>query len=92
MATEHHYVIAYDIMDNKRRRKCAKAAYSFAFGGQKSALETVLPPSELEVLFDELLDAIDPEEDRVHVVRVMPKAILFGKARQLDYEAGAILL
>ena len=92
MATEHHYIIAYDVMDNKRRRKCAKVAYSYALGGQKSVLETVLPKRDLGVLHDELLDSIDPDEDRVHVVKVMPQAVLFGRARQIEYDDGAILL
>ena len=87
-----HYVIAYDVKDNKRRRKCAKTAYGYAFGGQKSALESVLDKSDLSVVSDELLDSIDPEEDRVHVVRVLPRAILMGRAKQLDFEEGVILI
>jgi len=87
-----HYVIAYDVMDNKRRRKCAKVAYSYAFGGQKSALESVLEKRDIGVVSDELLDSIDPKEDRVNVVRVMPRAILMGRAKQLDYDEGVIVV
>ena len=91
MAT-HHYVIAYDVADNRRRRKCAKVAYGYALGGQKSALESVFDKRELPVVSDELLDCIDPKEDRIHVVKVMPRAILLGRAKQLDFEEGTIVV
>jgi len=87
-----HYVIAYDVKDNRRRRKCAKTAYSYAFGGQKSALESVLEERDLPLIADELLDSIDPGEDKVNVVRVLPRAILMGRARQLRFDDGAILI
>jgi CRISPR-associated endonuclease Cas2 len=87
-----HYIIAYDVKSNKRRRRCAKVAYSYAFGGQKSALESVLDSSELSILSDELLDSIDPKEDRVNVIKVMPKAILLGKAKQLHFQNGSIII
>ena len=87
-----HYVIAYDVMDNKRRRKCAKTAYSYAFGGQKSALESVLERRDIAVISDELLDSIDPREDRVNVVRVMPRAILMGRAKQIEFDDGVIVV
>ncbi len=92
MERERHFVIAYDVADNRRRRVCAKVAYSYALGGQKSVLETVLPKRELTVLHDELLDSIDPDEDRIHVVEVKPDALMFGKACRLEYDKGAILL
>jgi len=87
-----HYLIAYDVMDNKRRRKCAKVAYSYAFGGQKSALEAVLEKRDVDIVSDELLDSIDPKEDRVNVVCVMPRAILMGRAKQLDFDDGVIVI
>jgi len=89
---KHHYVIAYDVVSSKRRRKCAEVAYGYAFGGQKSAVEALLEECELPVVADELLDGIDPKEDRVNVVKVLPKAILFGVAKQLEYDGGAIII
>ncbi len=88
----YHFVIAYDIVDNKRRRKCAKVAYGYAFGGQKSALETVLKKGEVQVVSDELLDCIDPDEDRINLVCVKPNAILMGRAKQLNYDDGVIVV
>ena len=41
------YLIAYDVTDNKRRYKIRKIAYSYAFGGQKSALEADLNKKEI---------------------------------------------
>ena len=89
---DFHFVVAYDIVDNKRRRKCAKVAYGYAFGGQKSALETVLKKREVSAVADELLDCIDPDEDRVNLVCVKPHAILMGRARQLEYDDGVIVV
>jgi CRISPR-associated endonuclease Cas2 len=60
-----HYLIAYDVKNSKRRRRCAKVAYSYALGGQKSVLETILNPEELPILSDELLDAIDPKKESI---------------------------
>jgi len=87
-----HFLIAYDVKSSKRRRRCAKVAYSYALGGQKSALESILESNDLPTLSDELLDSIDPKEDRINVIKVMPKAILLGKAKQLYFEDGSIII
>ena len=41
------YLIAYDVSDLKRRKKVQKVAYSYAFGGQKSAVEALLNKKDL---------------------------------------------
>ena len=87
-----HYLIAYDVADNKRRRRTAKIAYSYALGGQKSALESIFDGNEAHSVAQELYIKIDPHKDRINVVKVMPKAILLGRAKQLDFSEGAIIL
>jgi CRISPR-associated endonuclease Cas2 len=89
---ESYYLVAYDIMDNKRRRRTAKVAYSYAMGGQKSALETILDDGERRELIEALRAKIDEEVDRIHLLRVRPRAILLGRATQLDLREGAILI
>ena len=89
---EAHYFVAYDVMDNRRRRRTAKVAYSYALGGQKSALETVLEPRDLDELIHRIGKEIDGKQDRVHVLRVASRAILLGKAAQLKYDKGVILI
>jgi len=87
-----HYLIAYDVKNSKRRRRTAKIAYAYALGGQKSALESILDSREPDYLAEELYVKIKPEEDKVNIIKVMPKAILLGRAKQLDFTEGAIIL
>ena len=87
-----HYLIAYDVKSAKRRRQIAKIAYSYALGGQKSALESVLEKRDPDILAERLYTKIKPQEDKVNIIRVMPKAILLGRAKQLDFSEGIILL
>ena len=88
----NHYLIAYDISLAKNRRKIAKIVYSLALGGQKSALETVLSSRNAQNLSSELALYIDEESDKVNIVKVMPKAIMLGKAKQLHFNEGAIII
>jgi len=88
----NHYLIAYDISMNKRRRKVAKAVYALALGGQKSALETILSTRDVWSLTSELKLYIDESIDKVNIIKVKPKAILLGKARQLNFNEGAIII
>lgn len=87
-----HFLIAYDVKNNKRRRRTAKVAYSYALGGQKSALESILDRREPDYLAEELYTKIKPQEDRVNIIKVMPKAILLGRAKQLDFSEGTIII
>ena len=87
-----HYLVAYDIFKNSRRRKVAKLVYSLALGGQKSALETVLSKREADHLRGELELLIDGQEDKVNIIQVMPKAILLGMAKQLNFNEGVIII
>jgi len=88
----NHYLIAYDISLAKNRRKIAKIVYGLALGGQKSALETVLSSRNAQNLSSELALYIDEESDKVNIVKVMPKAIMLGKAKQLHFNEGAIII
>lgn len=87
-----HYVIAYDVSSAKRRRKIAKLVYSLALGGQKSALETVMNSRNAALTYQEIELLIDPDVDKINIIKVLPKAILLGKARQLNFNEGAIII
>ena len=87
-----HYLVCYDISNAKRRRKVAKIVYNIALGGQKSALETVLDPHEAACLAQEIFVKIKPEKDRVNLIKVQAKAILFGRAQQLQYNNEVIVI
>lgn len=86
------YLVAYDIADQRRLRKVREVAYSYAFGGQRSAVECYLTSKELARLERELLRFIDLEIDRVNIVEVYEEAILLGKAKRIDFDEGMIVL
>lgn len=87
-----HYLIAYDVIDNRRRRRVAKVAYALALGGQKSALESILEPYHIDRLCEHLYTKIKPQEDKINIIRVRSKPILLGRATQLYYDEGAIII
>ena len=86
------YIVAYDIADPKRLAKVRKVAYSFAFGGQKSAVESYLDRAGLLRLQRRLLDLIEPECDKVNILEVKEEAILLGRAKRLPFDKGVIVV
>jgi len=87
-----HFLVAYDVVESKRRVRVAKLVYSYALGGQKSALEVPVSSLEIKTIADELEDEIDAKTDKVNIIKVADEAILLGKATQIEYEEGMILL
>lgn len=87
-----HFLVAYDIVKSSRRVKVAKLVYSYALGGQKSALEVPVSSGEAQGLAREIEARIDTKTDKVNLIRVEDKAILLGCASQLKYDDGMILL
>jgi len=85
------YLIAYDIENNKRRYRVRKVAYSYAFGGQKSALEAILEKSELATLAKKLSSAMKLETDKVHIVKVK-KFLYLGIAKEFKFKQGDIII
>jgi len=86
------YIICYDIADKKRLYRVRKVAYSFAFGGQKSAVEALLSEKELERAANKIFLKINPNFDKVNIVEVEKDAILLGKAKQLSFDKGTIVI
>ena len=87
-----NFLVAYDIVQSKRRVRVAKLVYGYALGGQKSALEVPVTLSEIKEIADELIDEIDIDTDKVNIIKVADEAILLGTATQIQYEEGMILL
>ncbi len=85
------YLIAYDIADPKRLSKIRKIAYSYALGGQKSALEAPLNEKELKTLIGKFLRVIK-KGDKINIVMVGEEPLLFGKADFIKYDKGVILI
>ncbi len=86
------YIIAYDIADKKRLYRVRKVAYSFAFGGQRSAVESYLNEKMVVSLQRRLFRQIDIKQDRVNIIEVEKEAILLGKAKQLPFDKGSIIV
>ena len=85
------FLIGYDVIDNKRRVKIRNITYSYAFGGQKSALEAILNKKEVFELARKLSVRMDLSKDRVHIVKVK-KFLYLGKAKEITFENGDIII
>lgn len=86
-----HYIVAYDILNDKRAVKVRKLVYAYALGGQKSALEVPMSKSDLKE-FVKLLEPLLSDEDRVNIIEVDEKPMLFGRADILAYDQGVIIV
>ena len=67
------YLAAYDVSDNGRLARVLKAVRGFASGGQKSAYECWLTPTEWQALHREVAELIDPSEDRFILFPLAPR-------------------
>ena len=86
-----NYLICYDIPDKKRLYKVRKIAYSFALGGQKSALEVPLDGKLLNELVVKLRQVIK-NEDKINIIPYSGEPICFGKADFVKYNKGIIIV
>ena len=87
-----HFLVAYDVVKSSKRNRVAKLVYSYALGGQKSALEVPVSSAEARELARKIESRIDIETDRVNLIRVEEDAILLGCASQLKYDEEMIVL
>jgi len=86
-----NYLICYDIFDEKRLYKVRKIVYSYALGGQKSAIEAPLKKKELKDLISKLLLVIKPE-DKINIIPFSNEPLCFGKAEFVKFDRGLIIL
>ncbi|CAK8724790.1 CRISPR-associated endoribonuclease Cas2 [Candidatus Electrothrix laxa] len=63
-------VIAYDITDNKRRRKLFRVLKSWKLSAQYSVFECKLTRAEASELFLQLTDLLDEEQDILLLARL----------------------
>jgi len=86
-----NYIIAYDVFNVKRLQRVQKIVYSYALGGQKSAVEAPLCKKDIKALYAEL-ELILQEEDRLNVIRIKGQPILLGRAKRVEFEEGLIIV
>jgi len=85
------FLVAYDIPKNKRRFQIQKIAYSYAFGGQKSAVETLLSKKDILELSTILNDKIHKTYDKVNIIKVK-KFLYLGCAKEIKFNKGDIIV
>jgi len=88
---KNNFLIAYDIFDEKRLPRVRRVVYSFALGGQKSALEAPLNKIFIRELIANLLDETK-KEDKINIIKFFGKPILLGKAKHTPYENRGIII
>lgn len=67
------YLAAYDVRDDKRRRKALKVARAFASGGQKSVHECWLDKEERALLKKNMELVIDNDADQFALIALDPR-------------------
>lgn len=87
----HNYLVAYDIFDKKRLPKIKKIVYSYALGGQKSALEVPLNKSLAKELVRDVKKVM-AKEDKFNIIKVIGKPILLGRAQHIAYENNGVII
>jgi len=86
-----NYLICYDIADKKRLAKVRKVAYSYALGGQKSAVEAPLSKKLLKELVVKLQKLIR-DNDKVNIILFAGEPLCFGKADFVKFDDGVIIV
>jgi CRISPR-associated protein Cas2 len=61
------YIVAYDIADNKRRRKLFKLLLGFGINVELSIFEIEADKNALEFLQSQIKKIINPKEDAVYI-------------------------
>jgi CRISPR-associated endonuclease Cas2 len=90
MATKN-YLVCYDIADKKRLVKVRKIAYSYALGGQKSAVEAPLNNKHLNELVNKIKNVIK-DEDKVNIIPYESEPLGLGKAKFINHNIGVIIV
>lgn len=84
----HQIVIAYDTPNDRRRRKFAKIALSYASRVQQSVFEAHLTDAQARVLARTFARVIDPTEDDV---RLYPQCMRCASMREMLGKAAPAL-
>ena len=62
-----HFVVAYDVVKDRRREKVMNTLKNFGLRVQYSVFECELTTGKLEELRERLRTLIDPRRDRLHI-------------------------
>lgn len=92
MASRALYLVCYDVSCNRTRRAVHKVLAGFRVSGQKSAFECLFTAGELQRVIGTVEELIDPDTDRVHVIRLDPRMPRQGWGRARMHELGQPLM
>lgn len=73
MTERHKYLIAYDVCQPSRLYRVYKYLTGYKVGGQKSVFEILATVVELKHIHAELVQLMNAEEDRLHIIRLDPR-------------------
>lgn len=85
------FLVAYDIFDKKRLVKIKRIVYSYALGGQKSALDVPLTKTLYKDLLSEI-EYIAKDEDKINIISIIDKPILLGKAKFTQMKNNGVII
>lgn len=73
MGSHRIFLVAYDVSEPRRWRQVYRYLLGYRVGGQKSVLEVMVTPAELRDMREALLEMIDADEDRLHILALDPR-------------------
>lgn len=87
----YDFLICYDVFDKKRLPKVKKLVYSYALGGQKSALEVPLNKQLMKELVKNI-NIIVEKEDKLNIIKIIGEPILLGRAKHISYKNNGVII
>lgn len=84
----HLFLVGYDIRCNRTRRRALRTVKGYSVGGQKSIHECWLTQGELQEVLSALRQLIDPQTDRVILLRLDPRATVHTRGVAVVPEDG----
>lgn len=67
------YLLAYDVVDDRRRGRALDIVRAYGIDGQLSAHECLFSPGERREIWRRLTALLDPTEDRLMILRLDPR-------------------
>lgn len=77
------FLIAYDIFNDKRRRKVANILFQYSHSYQKSAFEVDVNQTELKKIYMEIIEYFE-DEDRLNIFKI-DDSIYLGENQEVEF-------
>ena len=90
--TRNLYLVAYDVADPARLHRVGRCVNSYRVAGQKSVPEVWLTQPELQQLQKDLLQLLNPNQDRLQLVALDPRLQLHCLGRAITFSTPAFFV